>query len=94
MKTYQVTLNDETAAMVDKMLQDGPWESIDELFVNSIGTLQEDVSADEHFDLDILRAKLQVGLDDIAAGRTHDADDVFNELMEYIDNREPVAKVS
>ena len=92
MKTYQVTLSDDSAALVDKMLQDGPWESIDELFLNGIGTLQEDVAADEHFDLDVLRAKLQVGLDDIAAGRMHDGEEVFAELMARFEEEPSVGK--
>lgn len=62
MKTYKVTLSDESAALVDKMLQDGPWESIDELFLNGLGTLQEDVEPIEDVDLEEIRRKLHMQL--------------------------------
>ena len=84
MKTYQVTLNDESAALVDKMLQDGPWDSIDELFLNGIGTLQEDVAGDEYLDVEEIREKLRLGQEDIDAGRIHDGEEVFRELFERI----------
>lgn len=60
MKTYHVTLNDDTAALVDKMMQDGPWESIDALFADGIGTLQEDIllESELNFDCSEVRQKL------------------------------------
>ncbi len=82
MKTYEVTLTDDTAALVDRMLEDGPWDSIDELVANSIGTLQEDVAADEDLDLDDLRAKLAIGLTDIPADEN---EDLYAELMTQFD---------
>jgi cytosine/adenosine deaminase-related metal-dependent hydrolase len=60
MKTYQLTLNDESAALVEKMLQDGPWESIDELFMNGIGTLQEDVMLEDEVGLNYEEVRRRV----------------------------------
>jgi len=83
MKTYQITLPDESAALVDKMLQDGPWESIDELFLNSIGSLQEDVEADDNIDIEELREKLLESVENHEQSETM----VCNQVLHFLNER-------
>ena len=89
MKTYQVTLPDESAALVEKMLQDGPWESIDELFLNSIGTLQEDVLIEEEMNLDYdeVRRKLQEGMNSLEKGDMIDGEEYFADLVSRLESK-------
>lgn len=90
MKTFQVTLPDEDAALVEKMLQDGPWESIDELFLNSIGTLQEDVLAEEamNLDYDEVKRKLEEGIASLERGESVDGEEYFATLLQRLESTE------
>jgi hypothetical protein len=67
MKTYQITLDDDSAQLVDRMLQDGPWADVNELFLNGLGTLQEDIAHEDGMDLDEIKGKLHDGLDALGA---------------------------
>jgi len=94
MKTYEVTLTDDTAAMVDKMMQDGPWDNVDQLFADGIGTLQEDVLVEQEMNLDYdeVRRKLAEADEDIAVGRVYTEEEVIAHLMDHIKNRKTMAQ--
>jgi Arc/MetJ-type ribon-helix-helix transcriptional regulator len=85
MKTFQISLPDEDAALVERMLQDGPWESVDELFLNSLGTLQEDVIAEEamNLDYDEVKRKLQEAGAQCERGVVH----LDEEILEHFAKR-------
>jgi len=94
MKTYEVTVNDDTAAMVEKMLQDGPWDNVDQLFADGLGTLQEDVLIEQEMNLDYdeVRRKLQDAEEDIVAGRVYSEDEVYAYLLDKIKSKRAVAQ--
>jgi hypothetical protein len=83
MKTYQITLDDDSAQLVDRMLQDGPWADVNELFLNGLGTLQEDIVAEAEMGLDFedVKQKLREAEEDVLAGRVYDGEEVFSELF-------------
>jgi len=62
-------------AVVERLVKEGRYGSKSEVLRAGVRMVEEHETR-----LAELRAKLQVGIDDIAAGRVHDAEDVFREI--------------
>ena len=63
MKTYQVTLPDEFAAFVDRVLAEGKWESVDYLVMAGLAMVQDGLALEESFDQEWLLKEIQQGID-------------------------------
>ena len=69
-----VDLGDLTE-VVDQLVRSGQYESRDAVLAEAVRALQK-----READRAALLAEIQVGIDDIEAGRVHDLDEVFEEL--------------
>ncbi len=74
MKTYQVTLPDEFAAMVDRLVGGGKFESVEHLVMYAVSQVEEEVRADDRLDKDRLRAEVQKGVDSAGRGEVAELD--------------------
>jgi putative addiction module CopG family antidote len=69
MKTYQITLPDEFAAFVDRMIAERKWESADEVVMAALSRLMDEV--DEVLDpdeIEWLKKEIQKGIDSADRG--------------------------
>jgi antitoxin ParD1/3/4 len=64
-------------AVVERLVKEGRYGSKSEVLRTGVRLVEE-----REAKLAELQALLQVGLDDIAAGRVHDAEEVFREIEE------------
>ena len=60
MKTYQVTLPDEVAAFVDRVLAEKLYASFDELVECALSGVEAELAIDKHQDVDALRESIQL----------------------------------
>lgn len=74
MKTYTFNLPDEFAGAVDRMLAEGKFGDLDHLMLYAVSLVDDEVRRDDLEDKDWLRAEIQKGLADSAAGRTRPMD--------------------
>jgi putative addiction module CopG family antidote len=88
MKTYQVTLPDEFAAFVDRMIAEGQWESVDDLMLHSLMLAQEDLAAGADMDQNWLRAEIQNGIDSANRGELLDGETVMARLIAKLEASE------
>ena len=66
MKTYTVTLPDEFAAFVDRMIAEKKWDSVDHLVMYGLATVMGEIAADERMtpeEVAELRREIQIGTD-------------------------------
>ena len=68
MKTYQITLDDEFAAMVDRLVAEGKFDSVDHLVQYAVWLVEDEVARDADVDQDWLRREIQKGLDSADRG--------------------------
>lgn len=71
-------------AVVERLVKEGRYGSKSEVLRTGVRMVEE-----REAKLAELKALLQVGLDDIAAGRVHDAEDVFREIEDRRRKRDP-----
>jgi Arc/MetJ-type ribon-helix-helix transcriptional regulator len=74
MKTYEITLPDEFAAFVDRVLADGQWGTIEDLVTYGLARAQDDIRQDQEMDLVALRKAIQVGIDQADRGEVKELD--------------------
>jgi antitoxin ParD1/3/4 len=84
MKTYPVTLPDEFAAFVDRVLSEGRWDSVGDLVMYGLMRTMEDLSLDEDEDLNSLRKALQIGIDQVERGEVVDGPTTMSRLREKL----------
>lgn len=65
---YQIALNDQFAAFVDRVLADGNWDSADDLVMYALSSVMDELRRDEHIDQDALRNAIQIGIDQADRG--------------------------
>ena len=70
MKTYQVTLPDEIAAFVDRVLVEKLWDTPDNLFAYGLLQVEAELDADADIDADELRKQIQIGIGQADRGET------------------------
>ena len=80
MKTYQVTLPDEFAAFVDRMIAERKFDDLDHLFLYAIAMVEDDVHADEAVDQEWLKKEIQKGIDSANRGELRDGPTVMARL--------------
>jgi Arc/MetJ-type ribon-helix-helix transcriptional regulator len=68
MKTYQITLPDEFAAFVDRMIAERKFDDLDHLFLYAVAMVEDDVRADEAVDQEWLKKEIQKGIDSANRG--------------------------
>lgn len=85
MPTRNVNLTDEQSRFVDEMVRSGRYQNASEAMRDAVRTLQDRMRADE-MKLQILRAHLQAGMDDIERGDVeyYDLDDLAGLMQEMI----------
>ncbi|MFO0851733.1 MAG: hypothetical protein U0871_24690 [Gemmataceae bacterium] len=81
MKTYQVTLPDEFAAFVDRMIAEKKWETADNLLLYGVALVQNEIESESDEDVERLRALLQPAIDSLDRGEGVDGDAVFAQLL-------------
>ena len=74
MKTYQVTLPDEVAAFVDRVLAEKKWDTFDDLVQYALGAIETELELEKGQDIDALRKAVQVGIDQLDRGEGIDGE--------------------
>lgn len=85
MKTYQVTLPDEFAAFVDRMIAERKFDDLDHLFLYAVAMVEDDVRADEAVDQEWLKREIQKGIDSANRGELRDGPTVMARLRAKFD---------
>lgn len=93
MKTYQVTLPDETAAFVDRVMAEKLWDSLDHLMQYALNYVETELENDKHQDIDALRKAIQVGIDQADRGETAplDLDDIWARVQQRLADEQEAA---
>lgn len=84
MKAYQITLPDEFATFVDRMIAEKKWDNVDSLFLAAVAQIQSDVEEDEAMtpeEFEELRKEIQIGIDQADRGELLDGPTVMAELL-------------
>jgi Arc/MetJ-type ribon-helix-helix transcriptional regulator len=68
MKTYQITLPDDFAEFVDRVLAEKKWDDADHLVMYALMQVQDELAADADVDLNKLRKAIQIGIDQADRG--------------------------
>jgi antitoxin ParD1/3/4 len=87
MKTYQVTLPDEFAAFVDRMIAEGKWDSVDYLVMAGLARLMTEVDHEEIVDKEWLRKQIQIGIDQLDRGEGVDGPAFMARLREKLQEK-------
>lgn len=87
MKTYQVTLPDEFAAFVDRMIADGKWESADYVVMAALASLMTEVDDVETADQEWLKKEIQKGIDSLDRGEGVDGPTFMAQLREKLQDK-------
>jgi Arc/MetJ-type ribon-helix-helix transcriptional regulator len=85
MKTYQVTLPDEFAAFVDRVLAEKKFDDVSHLFMYALGYVEAELEDEKHTDLGALRKAIQVGIDQADRGELAELD--MNALWARVEKR-------
>jgi antitoxin ParD1/3/4 len=85
MKTYQVTLPDEFAAFVDRVLAEKKWDTLDHLIMYALMQVQSELEADADQDIDALKKAIQVGIDQADRGELLDGEAVMKRLRDKLE---------
>ena len=93
MKTFQVTLPDEFAAFVDRVLAEKKWDTVDDLVAYALMYVQSELAADESMDTEALRKAIQVGIDQADRGEVAPLDmaAVWERVQQRLAGREETA---
>ncbi|HKG82320.1 MAG: type II toxin-antitoxin system ParD family antitoxin [Microvirga sp.] len=84
-KTY--TIRPDLEAFVDQLVASGRYERPEDAIAEGLELLKDQELAREGRRAE-LSAKIEEGMEDIRAGRVHDAEDVFREMEELIASKE------
>ena len=85
MKTYQITLPDEIAAFVDRVLAEKKWDDVDHLVMYALGYVEAELEADADQDIDALRKAVQIGIDQADRGELIDGEIVMKRLRDKLE---------
>jgi antitoxin ParD1/3/4 len=85
MKTYQITLPDEFAAFVDRVLAEGKWDTVDYLMMAALVALQDQQDLGADLDQEWLRREIQKGIDSADRGELVDGPTVMARLKAKLD---------
>ena len=85
MKSYQVTLPDEIAAFVDRVLAERKWDSVDHLVAYALLQVESEPTCDDAAELDALRKAVQVGIDQADRGELIDGPTVMKRLRDKLE---------
>jgi hypothetical protein len=85
MKTYQITLTDEFAAFVDRVLAEKKWDDVDHLVMYALGYVEAELEADAHQDIDALRKAVQIGIDQADRGELVDGEITMKRLRDKLE---------
>lgn len=69
MKSYTITLPDEFAAMVDRMLAEKKFDDANHLMMCAVAQLNDEVTDDDLTDQEWLRKEIQIGIDQANRGQ-------------------------
>lgn len=85
MKAYQITLPDDLAAFVDRMLAEKRWDDIDHLVMYALMHVQNELACDDDVDVDKLRKAIQIGIDQADQGELIDGEATMKRLRAKLD---------
>jgi Arc/MetJ-type ribon-helix-helix transcriptional regulator len=83
MKTYQVELPDEFAEIVDQMIADGNWDSVDGIFMDGLLRAQDDLTAEAQ-DSDELRWEIPMGISHADRGELVDGPAMIDDFRKML----------
>jgi Arc/MetJ-type ribon-helix-helix transcriptional regulator len=85
MKTYQVTLPDEFAAFVDRMIAEWKWESVDYVVMAALARLMTEMDHDDTAGQEWLKKEIQKGIDSLDRGEGVEGPTVMARLRTKLD---------
>jgi hypothetical protein len=85
MKTYQITLPDDIAAFVDRVLAEKEWDDVDHLIMYALGYVESELASDADVNLDELRKAVQVGIDQADRGELVDGETTMKRLRDKLE---------
>ena len=85
MKTYQITLPDEFAAFVDRMIAERKFDDLDHLFLYAIAQVEDEERQDASIDQEWLKKEIQKGIDSANRGELVDGPTVMARLRAKFD---------
>jgi Arc/MetJ-type ribon-helix-helix transcriptional regulator len=85
MKTYQITLPDDVAAFVDRVLAEKKWDDVDHLIMYALGSVESELAADADVNIDELRKLVRVGIDQADRGELVDGEITMKRLREKLE---------
>jgi hypothetical protein len=85
MKTYQITLPDDFAAFVDRVLAEKKWDDVDHLIMYALMQVQDELAADADVDIDKLRKAIQIGIDQADRGELIDGEITMKRLRDKLE---------
>jgi hypothetical protein len=84
MKSYQIKLPDEVAAFVDRVLAGGTWDSFDQLVAYALLQVESELTLDDNPDIDELRKRVGVGIEEADRGELIDGPVVLQQLRDKL----------
>jgi predicted transcriptional regulator len=85
MKTYQLTLPDEFAEFVDRVLAEKKWDDVHHLMMYALSQVQDELAADAHVDIGALRKAVQIGIDQADRGELLDGETTMKRLRDKLE---------
>jgi antitoxin ParD1/3/4 len=88
MPTLTISLLHEHEALITRLVESGRYSHANDVVLHALALLEDREVAREDR-LARFYAKIEEGLEDVRAGRVYDADEVFAELDQIIQNAKP-----
>ena len=85
MKSYQISLPDEIASFVDRVLAEKKWDTIDSFVAYALLQVESELRLEEFHDLDSLRKAVQIGIDQADRGELVDGPTVMKRLRDKLE---------
>jgi antitoxin ParD1/3/4 len=85
MKTYQVTLPDEIAAVADRLVAAGKFDSVDHLMMYAVSQVEQEIDREEGTDQEWLKQQIQIGINQADRGELLDGPTVMARLRAKLD---------
>lgn len=85
MKAYQVTLPDEFAAFVDRVLAEKKWDDLDQLVLYALAQVQYELETDAEMNAGALRKAVQLGIDQADRGELIDGETTMRRLRDKLE---------
>ncbi len=82
MKTYQITLPDDFAEFVDRVLAEKRWDDVDHLVMYASTQAQDELASDADVDIEKLRKAIQIGIDQADRGEMVDGEVTMKRLRD------------